>query len=157
IRMLLGEITAVQAGGPASPLENPPLPGDVHVAFSANLERGATVAIQPIDFTNYREIGLDIWGSLGRLTILQEGLSIRHYPVTENRALENEQEINSDVGTAIESTVSTALYNLYDNLYAATVEDAPLASSGTSAIRTENIINAVLSSADRSGERVVLG
>ena len=115
------------------------------------------MAIQPIDFTNYREIGLDIWGSLGRLTILQEGLSIRHYPVTENRALENEQEINSDVGTAIESTVSTALYNLYDNLYAATVEDAPLASSGTSAIRTENIINAVLSSADRSGERVVLG
>jgi predicted dehydrogenase len=156
IRMLLGEITAVQANGSVSPLTNSALPGDVQVPFSATLENGSVVSIQPVDFTNYREVGLDIWGSHGRLTIFQEGLSIHHYPVTKNRALEDENEINSDAGMLIESTVSTALYNLYDNLYAATVDNAPLVSSGTSAIRTENIINAVISSAGRSCERVIL-
>lgn len=156
IRMLLGEISMVQANASISRLQSPPLAGDVHVPISLTLETGPVVSVQPVDFNNYREVGLDIWGSLGRLTILQEGLSVRHYPVTENRALENEQEIDSDQGTPLESTVGTALYNLHDNLYAATVQGAPLISSGTSAIRTENIIDAILSSANNSCERVAI-
>ena len=148
IRMLLGEVTTVQANAPRVLLEKSPLPGDIQLPFSMTLETGAIVSIQPVDFNNYREIGLDIWGSLGRLTILQEGLRINHYPILENRALEHEFEINSDNGTQINSTVSTALYNLYENLYAATISKTTLVSSGASALRTEDIINTILSSAN---------
>jgi predicted dehydrogenase len=157
VRMILGEITSVQANAPAIPLTAAPLNGDIHLPFSLTLETGAVVAIHPIDFSNFREVGLDIWGSLGRLTILQEGLSVRHYPIVVNRALEDEFEVNSDNGTAIESTISTALYNLYENLYAATTSDAALSSSGTSALRTENIIDAILLSSREECEVKVLG
>lgn len=157
VRMLLGEIKSVQANASAASLNGAPLTGDVHLPFSLTLETGTVIAIHPIDFSNFREVGLDIWGSLGRLTILQEGLSVRHFPIVENRALENEFEINSDNGTPIESTVSTALYNLYENLYAATTSDTALASSGTSALRTENIIDAILLSSKEGCELKVLG
>jgi predicted dehydrogenase len=146
IRMLLGEIKSVQANTIALPLGNAPLSGDIQLSFSLTLKSGTVVAVQPVDFNNYREVGLDIWGSIGRLTIMQEGLSIRYYPVAENRALEDEYEINSDKGVQLENTVSTALYNLYENLYTATVGDLALASSGDSALRTEKIIDAILSS-----------
>jgi hypothetical protein len=33
-----------------------------------------------LDFRAYREVGLDLWGHVGRLAIWQEGLHVAHYP-----------------------------------------------------------------------------
>ncbi len=60
IRMILGEITSVQANATAIPLNSPSLTGDICLPFTLTLKTGAVVAIHPIDFDNFREIGLDI-------------------------------------------------------------------------------------------------
>ncbi len=57
----------------------------------------------------------------------------------------------------IESTISTALYNLYENLYAAITRNVPLVSSGKSALQTENIIDAILRSSTEGCNPEVVG
>jgi len=152
IRMLLGEVAVVQALDEPRALVDAPLAGDVEAAFALTMATGDMVTVQPLDFGHYREIGLDIWGETGRLAFLQESLGVYHYPVTANRALEDENEVASDRPEVLAPTVGDALYRLYDNL-AEAVGGAELWSPGDSALATERILDAVLASAAESGGR----
>ena len=144
VRMLCGEVESVCAIG--LPREHRDTAGNVDWAasFALRLASGATILAGPIDFRYYREAGLDLWGTKGRLTILQEGLRVCRYPVTENRGLENANEIASDAPVQINPTIGTALFNLYSNLADALASRDLLWSSLENAYRTERVLNAIV-------------
>ena len=148
VRMVLGEVAEVRALGPAVPLINAPLPGDVQVPLALTMVTGQTVAVHDLDFNHYRELGLDIWGDRGRLTLFQEGLDARHYPVAPHRAVEAAMEVACDTGTGLDPQLGHAWLFLYDNLAAALRGETDLWSPGTSALRTERILRAALLSAE---------
>lgn len=150
VRMLLGEVRSVQAA-PSAPYREGPVEDDVNVAFTLLLESGTTVAFQPLRFGAYRENGIDVWGDAGRVSILQEGLSIRAYAVRDNRAMQGEREVDSDAGEIIAPTVGKAFYRMYDNLAAAVRGHEDPWSPGGSALCTARVIEAVLRSAARRG------
>ena len=75
LRMLLGDVTTVQALGPAVPSPDSTVPGDLQLPFALTLEDSTVASFGTVDFHHYREVGLDIWGERGRLSVLLEGLS----------------------------------------------------------------------------------
>jgi predicted dehydrogenase len=154
VRMLLGEIEAVQAfSGGIPPCPAGPIPGDVNLPFSLRLENNRIVFFSPLRFDYYRENSLDIWGERGRLSIMQEGLGIYYYPLRPNRAIRDEREIASDDPDVLETTVGSALYHLYSNLADALWNGSPLWSPGTSGHKTAIIMEAILRSS-QSGEPI---
>ena len=144
VRMLLGEIASVQCVGVGEPLIEGPIAGDTNPAFALQLDCGLVVGMQPLRFADFRENGLSIWGVRGRLDILNEGLVIRHFPRRPNRAMMGEQEIASDEPLVIGSTVGMALHHMYSNLAASVQSQSSLWSSGLSALRTSEVVDAVL-------------
>ena len=150
-RLLLGEVMTVRALGPATPAAGTPLAGDVHIPLALTLDGGILATVLPLDFDHYREVGLDIWGTKGRLALYQEGLGVFHYPLADNRGLENGCEIANDRPQVLEPTVGQALYRMYDNLAAAVRDGTPLFSPGESAQRTEAVIAAALRSSTSGG------
>jgi predicted dehydrogenase len=151
VRMLLGEIEAVQAVGGVSPYPAGPLPDDVNLPFNLRLGKGVVVTFQPLRFEQYRENSLDIWGEKGRLQIVQEGLSLLLHPRQANRAMQGEGEIASDYPQLLTSTVGQAFYRMYSNLAAALQNEDELWSPGTSALQTAKIVQAILDSAANGG------
>ncbi len=145
VRMLLGEVTEATATGPSRTAA----PADPEPPFQLRIGNGSLVAVQPLDFGRYREVSLDIWGTTGRLSILNEGLTILHAPGAPHRALEAAREVAADAPVQLESTVGEALYALYENLAAAFGGKEPLASPGDSALRTERLIEAIHDSQER--------
>jgi len=154
IRMLTGEITAVRALGAVRALDNPPIMDDVALPFALTLASGACATLQPLDFSHYREVGLDIWGTDGRLEIIQEGLLMRVSPRTAHRALDDDHEIASDVSEVLDNGYGRALYALYDNAAAWLSGTEQLISPGENAMRNERILDAVLLSAGRCGAEI---
>ena len=157
IRMLLGESGFAVATGPASIPHNAPIAGDLNVPFALHLANGAHAAATPLDFRHYREVGLDIWGTAGRLEILQEGFAVHAYPVRPNRGLSNAAEVTSEERKSIAPTGGMALYRMYDNLAAALADRSKrLWSDGESALQTERTLEAVLASVAGGGTRQML-
>lgn len=154
IRMLMGNVATVQALDEPRLAMNAPLAEDQSVSFALGMASGAMVTVQSLEFSHYREIGLDIWGEKGRLALFQESLSISHFPLADNRGLENEKEIASDAPETLPPTVGNALYNLYDNLAQTIAGSGALWSPGEQALETESILDAVLGSAANGGERL---
>ena len=157
MRMLLGDVVALQALSPATPAAKAPLRDDIHVPFSLMFADGAVTSVHPLDFRHYREVGLDIWGTEGRLSILQEGLVTTVFPLTENRGLTGEKEIASDAGEVLDTTVSDAFYRMYDNLADIANSRADAWSPLASALLNERIIGLIHESADKGCARLTLG
>lgn len=149
-RMFFGEIESVRALSEPLPFGT----GDFQVTFVLKFLNGLIVTMNAISFTYYRENSLDIWGEKGRLSIMQEGLGIYHYPVCPNRAVGGEKEISSDRPSEVTSTIGSALYHMYSNLAEAVNEGKSLWSDGDSALRTSEVLDAVLDSAQNSGKIV---
>jgi predicted dehydrogenase len=153
VRLALGEISCVQALAPAVPAHGS-LVSDVQAPFALELEDGIVVAIQPLDFRHYREIGLDLWGTTGRLQIMAEGLTALLSPRRPNRGVDGADEIASDHHAILEPTVGKALRRMYDNLAAAFAAGQPLVSSGVSALATETAVHAVAEAAREGRKRL---
>jgi predicted dehydrogenase len=157
VRMLLGNIAEVRALSDLAAETHGPIKGDYRVAFALKLRTGALIAVHPLDFSNYREVGLDLWGTAGRLQIAHEGLNILHYPRKPHRALEAEFEIDCESPSVTNSQAGDALFVLYSN-FAAAVRGAasPLSPIG-SALDAEAVLDAVAASARDGGRAVALG
>lgn len=154
-RMLFGEVESVQCVGAAAAQVEGPLPGDANPAFALNFSSGLCANFLPLRFADYRENGLLVWGRRGRLDILNEGLTLAHYPLRPNRAMSGEREIAADCPQVIPSTVGVALRHMYTNLAQTLAGTAALHSSGASAWATSQVVEAVRQ-APLSGERVAL-
>lgn len=155
-RMLLGEPNSVQACADATACKTSKVSGDVHIPFTLGYDSGCALAVHPLDFEHFRELGLDLWGTSGRLEILLESLFVRHARTAPNRALENTNEMPPDCGTMLDIPVTDALWNMYDNLVAALAGSTKLFSPGESALTSERILEAVVSSSRSGGERIGL-
>lgn len=144
-RMLFGEIVRVQRIGLSEGHAGSPIPGDVNPTFAAVTESGLNLLFQPLFFSHYRENGLTVWGETGRLEIMNEGLVIHVYGMTNNRAMQGAAEIAHDRPERLETSVGRALYRLYDNLAAAleAVDAERLCSPSLSALQTTVIVEAV--------------
>jgi predicted dehydrogenase len=145
-RMLFGEIESVQAFGNCQEYRNTPIKGDLHPKFFLNMERGLSVSFQPLDFNCYRENGLDIWGTNGRFSIYNEGLTLACYSSEINRAMKGEKEIECDSPSYQKTTVGRSLYRMYTNLADTLDGKDSLWSSGASALRSSAVIEAILRS-----------
>jgi predicted dehydrogenase len=143
VRMLLGEIESVEALGPAVPLRDVPVTGDVHIPFVLKLRNGSAVVMHPLGFESYRENGLDIWGTQARLSIIAEGRRMLFYPPCRHPILEETQQLDAAHPRVLESTLGDAFYRMYDNLAEAIAGKAALWSSGESALATAHIIELV--------------
>ncbi len=155
-RFLLGEIEFVQAHmdfrlDPLSPIK-----GDVALSFTLYGKNGCRMTFQAIDFRYYREIGLQIWGTLGRVDLLQETLSLSYFGKKDNRGLRNAYEIASDCPVDIGPLGKYGFYNMYSNLADALKGRAVLCSSGNSALKNEQIIEAIFTSHKNTGLPVQL-
>ncbi len=151
-RMLLGEPISAQALAAPAALPNAPIKGDVQLPFALAFPDGFVLSVQPLDFTHYREVGLDIWGTGGRIAFRQESLSVEVFPLAPNRGLKGEMEINTGQGDALPVRVGEALPALYANLCAAIRDDKALISDGANALLTEQVLAAVLASANAGGK-----
>lgn len=156
LRMLVGEPDWVQAAGTPRPVPDAAHAGDVAIPFNIGFADGATAMFAPLDYRCYREAGLDIWGTAGRLAIMQEGLGLLHFPRVENRGLDDEWEIACDRPRAFDSEIGTAQYLLYDNLADALCSGAPLWSGLDSALRTEAVLHAAVQSGRSDGIRITI-
>ncbi len=143
VRMLFGEITKVTAAPGSKRPAHGPLPGDVHVDAMLSLASGAVVHLAALDFREFRENGIDAWGTHGRLSIWQEGLVTSVFRRADNRAMQGEREIVSDEPRAIAPTCGRAFYSMYDNLLAAMRGEEELVSTGESALATTRIVDDV--------------
>lgn len=152
IRMMCGEITAVQAISAAMTPAGLPIPGDVQIDAALTLAGGRTVFLSALDFSAYREVGLDLWGETGRLSVWQEGLLISHFSRVPNRAMSGEREVASDAPQILPSTVGEAFWHLYDDLAQALDDGRLPCSPGESALASERVIEAIVESA-RTGLR----
>lgn len=152
-RMLFGEIAVAEAVGGIVRHRSAPIAGDIDVPFYLSFESGLCAMFQPVDFTDYRENGLDIWGREGRLQILQEGLHSLHSSRCENRAMSGEREIASDAIEIHTTTVGQAFRRLYDHTAEMLDRGADAVSSADSALQTESLVEAVFASALRIGNR----
>ena len=115
VRMLCGDIDGVVGAGASGPAAD----GAHDPAALMRLTSGAHVALLPLDYAHYREVGLDVWGTHGRLSIMQEGLSMMRYQRGENRGLEDAFEINSTDADMDRVDTRHCLSAMYDDLAAA--------------------------------------
>lgn len=142
LRMLCGEIEAVDGAGPPRPATSP-VAGDDDIACLLRLANGASAALTPVSFEHWREVGLDIWGTRGRVSILQESLALYRHARRDNRGIEGEAEIDSGKPEIIEPDVGPSLAAMYDNLAAAAGSDMLLLAPGRDAVRNEEIIHEI--------------
>ncbi len=145
IRYLFGDISWAKALGKGYSIDSFPIYGDVNIDFSLELADGACVYAHALDFNQYREVGLDIWGTKARVEFIQGGLVIRRSSLSRHRALDGAKEISSDKALICDSGAGEALYGLYDNLSKAIRAEQELLSSGKSALKNEQILDMILS------------
>lgn len=148
-RMLFGEVEGIQVIDPGNLLINGPILGDTNPSFALRMKTGLIVFFAPIDFRQYRENGMIIWGTVGKIDILNEGLVIRSYPAVPNRAMSGEREIANDAADVVPSTVGEALYCMYENLIEALDynDSGILQSSGSSAMASARLVDAIAQAA----------
>ena len=153
VRMLAGEVKSAQALSGRMALCGP-LKGDADIAFHLNMVSGVPVSYIPINFREYRENSIELWGSAGRISIYQEGLVARVYRKRPNRAMRGEEEVDGDVSENIETCPGHAFYDLYNNLSEAIAGKSKLWSSGESALRSEAVLAAIWKSMENDGSRI---
>jgi predicted dehydrogenase len=154
MRMLFGEIEQVQAIGAITPYIAGPIAGDVNVPFTMRMEGDIVATFHPLRFEHYREVGLDVWGTTGRLAMMHEGLDMVVFPRQPNRAMQDEFEVSFDQPTRLDSTVGMAFYQVYENLAQAIHCQHPLWIEGQLALEAAKVISAINSSSQQGGKIV---
>lgn len=153
IRMLIGEVISVQAVAGQSVFKEGPILGDLNIAFVCELANHQTVMVNPVWFSNYREVGLDIWGSDGRFQIMNEGMTFSCSPRQASRILSNAAEIAHDQTSIETSSVGHALYDVYDNLHSV-LQGEEAYCTGADGLRAMQLVEAIRLSAQTAGARV---
>lgn len=144
VRFMFGEVeSAVALCAPNNHGEFP-IKGDCNIDFQLHLKNGAKVYASALDFSQYREIALDIWTDQRRIEFLQGGLLIRISSKENHRALKDACEIAHDCSQISSTGAGEAFYRLYDNLSAALQKGADPISNGRSALKNEEILEQLL-------------
>lgn len=156
LRMLGNEIIAVQAVSELQKHDGIKSDADGDVSLVLTLKNGAPIMVSPLDFSFYRDVLIDIWGTKGRLEIFQEGLYFRISGIRDNRAVEGEREISIDHGKVAQSECGSSYYNIYSNLARAIAGKEAVCSPISEAIKSEEIIEAAFKSLNLNGKKIFL-
>ena len=116
VRMLLGPVVDAHALVSGRRFVEGPIMGDSNFSFTLLLRNELTVVIQPLAFSAYREVGLDIWGEMGRIQLLHESLTLLTTPIADNRQLTGASELLHEASVRRHTELGRALYQTYDNL-----------------------------------------
>lgn len=141
VRMFLGEIKSGYKLSQPKVSHDLPIKGDFNLDFILNTFSGIDVMFSSVNYDYYRENSLEIFGSLGKLEILNEGLTIRYISTSPNRSTKGTFELNYDSPQIFETTVGNALYDLYQNLIDSLRHSSSLCSNGHSALVTTAIVD----------------
>ena len=107
---------------------------------------------QYVDFSCYRENGLEIWGTKGRPSIVNDCRVILHDNVRKNKGLSNAKEVACDEMMTVNNDFGDAFYNMYDNLADAMNKNIPLIDPVKNALNHEKIIRAIINSSKKEGQ-----
>lgn len=146
LHMLLGPAQRFSPVDGGRVFEEGPIPGDRNFAFTMTWANGLTAAVQPLAFSAYREVGLDLWGDRGRLQILNESLTLLKTPLTANRQLSGANEINPEATMVSYTGLGRALYALYDNLAAHLRDEESLHSTLRKGLHTMSVVEELMGS-----------
>ncbi len=115
-RMLIGDCKWVQslANGLCDHIS--PIKNDLNIPFALGFKNGVKLSVQVVKFENYREVYLDLWGTKGRLSFLQEGLLSAYSSLKRHRFSEHDYELENENRLISLMDQSNAMYNLYDYL-----------------------------------------
>ena len=101
-----GEITFVRS----LPNEKP------YYSFEIFLEKNKSISFKEIDNNYYRENMVDLWGSKGRLSLVQESSVCLLHQLKKNRLISDQMEVENDNPLLTKIDLGDSLYNLYSNL-----------------------------------------
>ena len=90
-------------------------------------------------------------GDKGRIEIVHEGLNYIETRIDDCRSLSGSYELASDKRKVFNTGYGEALYNLYDNLIDSILGNDILDSPGSSALKTEFIVESLFDSFNRGG------
>ena len=115
-RMVIGDCKWVQslANGLCDHIS--PIKNDLNIPFALGFKNEVKLLVQVVQFDFYREIYLDLWGTKGRLSFLQEGLLSAYSSLKRHRFSEYDYELENDNRLISLMGQSNAMYNLYDYL-----------------------------------------
>ncbi|WP_418502580.1 Gfo/Idh/MocA family protein [Flagellimonas sp.] len=157
VRMLLGDIAEVQAF-PTAGMNQKDDFARRNITGVMFLENGSPVYISPLNFSCYRDVVLDMWGTKGRLEIYQEGLYARYSQVRSHRAISLSNEITLDRAKVYQTQCGRAYFDMYSNMADVVLgRSKDLVCSIEEALKSEAVIEALFESSDKDGERVQLG
>ncbi len=142
-RILLGEVKSVLFSQ-ASTIAKASLEGDENRSFVLEMQDGILVSGFPLNFENYRENSLDIWGNKGRIAFTQEGSYFQHWTTQNSRFGLGFKEIDWSSPKIGKTKIGNSLDVLYRNLILHLETNEPLISSLESAIKTENLLYEIL-------------
>ena len=149
VQMLLGPVVAANLSGGRIFAEGP-IDGDLNVPFVLTLESGLSVMAQPLRFSCYREVSLDVWGESGRLQLLHEGLTEIATSAGDNRQLTGAAELQHDRSEVRTTSIGRAFSNLYVNLAATLAGREALVCDGDTALGTMRIVEDLYQQARRA-------
>lgn len=151
VHMLLGDSLATQAFNSESVFKEGPISNDLNFPFTLQLKGGVTVMASPIHFSAYRENGLDVWGSRGRIQLVNEGLTRIVTHVGPNRAMTGAKELIHEASQFQCAGIVRAMYEVYENLADHLHARAPLKCDGETALRAELVIDVLFRSQKAGG------
>lgn len=144
--MLLGPTVGAHVVSGGRCFAEGPIAEDLNFPFDLIFQKGLVAAIQPLAFSAYREVSLDIWGEKGRMQFLHEGLTLLTTPVADNRQLTGARELLHEASVQSLSGLGKALYLAYDNLAAALRGDATLLCPLENGLSTMRVIEGLMAS-----------
>ncbi len=115
-RMLIGDCIWAQSLANGLSDDVSPIKNDFNIPFALGFKNGVKLFVQFVKFENYREVYLDLWGTKGRLSFLQEGLVSAYSSLKRHRFSEYDNELENDNRLISLMDQSNAMYNLYDFL-----------------------------------------
>ncbi len=115
-RMFLGEVSWVQSFCNGKSFAQGPIDGDMNFPFIMGFDSDIILFSQPLNFNYFREVSLDMWGSKGRLSFIQEGLLSSFNSLADHRFSKSNKEIKNDEQILNHMNQGSAIYNLYDEL-----------------------------------------
>ena len=114
-RFLFGEISSLELNR-GFKCNRSPIKNDLNIEFSGFFKSGISFKFIPIDFSFYRDNGLQIIGEKGILSILNDSRIMFLNKTRKNRGISNFNEVNFSKNNFINIDYDLALPNLYKEI-----------------------------------------
>ena len=155
-RLFLGDVKWVQSQANGNIFLEGPILNDKNYPFTLGFKSNVNLMVQVVKYEYYRELKLDIWGTKGYISFIQESLLSSLSLKSNHRFLENNFEIKSDKPIYNLMDQSNAMYKVYSNLYDAIIGKDILKSNLLDALELMSIVNNIEISNYNNDQRIFI-